>query len=139
MWYLFWLNEQFWPCFKSRECGLGAPPSSHMCEENSFQNSFENRKAITKLRTFAFKLGVVTFESNPLEMILWKVAPENFLHGILEHLKWKHTQKILNVYFEFFFFSKVLHGFIFADGRILYILRRQVFADWQKIREICKN
>ena len=38
----------------------------------------------------------------------------------------------INIYFDFFFFSKISRGFIFADGRILKISQRQILADCLK-------
>ena len=39
---------------------------------------------------------------------------------------------------RFFLSSKFSYGFIFADERISKISRRQIFVDWQNIREIRK-
>ena len=59
---------------------------------------------------------------------------ENFFSLIrLFNPKVKFTQIL------FFFVAKLLRGFIFTERRSSKISRRQIFADWRKLREICEN
>ena len=111
----------------------------------------------SKYYAYNFTVFALAYDSSSLLSSFKRLKPFNFLVNlalalqcsISVHYDIKRNENFFilirlfnpNVKFTqiWFFFAKLLRGFIFAERRSSKISRRQIFADWRKFREICEN